>query len=177
MPASCTSCPLRPVFAAPPTLPETPSAHASRARCGTTADKIDRLLVGAVGAGGWEGCRGKGCGGLAPRTCSPRTCCGPRGPTGANGRRWRFCCGAGYCCRGCSHEPCGPERYCCVNRSSVAVVGQMISYRRRVDRVTTVSFEQLGIDRRVVRRASSATSTSTWRRRDCTVGSDPSSPE
>ena len=52
---------------------------------------------------------GEGCAWLAPRTD-----CDSLAPTGVNGLRWGFCCGAEYCCRGCSHEPCGPERCWCV---------------------------------------------------------------
>jgi hypothetical protein len=72
-------------MAAPTAMPESPSPEARRGHSGGAPHKIDRPPVGAVDDGGWEGCRGKGCGWVAPRTC-----CGVRAPTGANGGRWGF---------------------------------------------------------------------------------------
>jgi hypothetical protein len=111
-------------------LQRRPRLHpqARRGRSGSAADKIDGPPVGAVGDGGWEGCRrGKGCGWVARHTD-----CGPRAPTGAAGRRWGFCCGAACCCRGCSHEPCRPDRCCWVIEARCRWSEQMIGYSAAV---------------------------------------------
>jgi hypothetical protein len=56
----------------------------------------------------------------------------PRAPTGAAGRRWGFCCGAACCCRGCSHEPCRPDRCCWVIEARCRWSEQMIGYSAAV---------------------------------------------
>jgi hypothetical protein len=42
-------------------------------------------------------------------------------------RRWGFCCGAEYCCRGCFHEPSGLDRDCWVIEARSWWSEQMIS--------------------------------------------------